>query len=288
MSVAVFPSDRACPETVAQPLERARGALVLGFRRRGDATVLARLRQEGCLKARLPLVEDAAWAEAVLLNSSGGVAQGDLLRQAITVGAGARATVAMQAAERIYRARPGGAPAEIRTHVVAAPESWVEWMPQETILFDGAALDRVLEIELAPTASCLVVEMLVFGRAAMGESVRSGSLHDRIVLHRDGRMVLRDAIRMAGNMDATLGRAASGAGARAVATIILAAPDSERRLDALRAALGPMLPDAGCSAWDGLLVARLAARDGALLRRAVVAGLAVLRAGRPLPRVWYC
>jgi urease accessory protein len=278
MSVAVSPSDPA------PSLQRARGGLVLGFRRRGAATVLDRLRQEGCLKARLPLVEDARWREAVLLNSSGGVANGDVLRQEIMLQEGACATVAMQAAERIYRAAPGQPAAEIRTRIGVGPGACAEWLPQETILFDAAMLDRTLEIELDVTGAFLGVEMLVFGRAAMGETIRRGALRDRIILRRDGRLVLRDAIRMDGDMDALLNRAASGGGARAIATLILAAPDAARHLDAVRAAV----PEAGCSAWDGILVARMVARENALLRRAVVAGLAVLRGGRPLPRVWHC
>ena len=285
MSGAVSRSDAEC---LRDPLQRARGALALGFRRRGEATVLARLRQEGCLKARLPRHENAGWAEAVLLNSSGGVANGDALRQDIVLQRGARAVIAMQAAERIYRALPGGAPAEIRTHIGVADSADAEWLPQETILFDRSALDRSLEIELAADARFLGVEMLVFGRAAMGESVRRAWLRDRIVLRRDGRMVLRDAIRIDGEVAGLLNRAACGGGSRAFATMILAAPDAERRLDALRAVLRPLLADAGCSAWDGMLVARLAAPESALLRRAVMAGLAALRGGRPLPRVWHC
>jgi urease accessory protein len=279
MSVAVSPSEPASPV-----LQRARGGLVLGFRRRGAATVLGRLRQEGCLKARLPLPEDATWREAVLLNSSGGVANGDVLRQEIALGEGACATIAMQAAERIYRAAPGQPAAEIRTRIEVGPQAFAEWLPQETILFDAAMLDRTLEIEMAETGTFLGVEMLVFGRAAMGETIRRGQLCDRILLRRGGRMVLRDAIRMDGDMTALLNRAASGGGARAIATLVFAAPDAGAHLDALRAAL----PEAGCSHWGGMLVARLVARENALLRRAVVAGLALLRGGRPLPRVWHC
>ena len=281
MSAAVSRSEPAC-------LQRARGQLVLGFRRRGAASVLARLRQEGCLKARLPAVSDSGRVEAVLLNSSGGVADGDVLTQRIALREGARATIATQAAERIYRAVAGHPPARIHTRFDVAAGASAEWLPQETILFDGAALDRALEIELDGSASFLGVEWLLFGRAAMGEFIRHGWLRDRIILRRNGRMVLRDAIRMEGDMSALLVRAATGNGARAVATIILASPDAGTRIDALRPVLGECDAEAGVSAWDGMLVARLAARDGASLRRAVVAGLAMLRDGRPLPRVWTC
>ena len=73
-------------------------------------------------------------------------------------------------------------------------------------------------------------------------------------------------------------------GARAVATIVHVAPDAEAALDSVRAAS----PKCGASAWDGMLIVRMLAADGASLRAAVIAVLAVLREGRPLPRVWLC
>ncbi len=266
--------------------QRAQGTLRLSFKRRGDATVLDGLRQEGCLKARFPRTEHGAWAGAVMLNSSGGVAGGDALDIAVSAGPGTRATVASQAAERFYRALPGTAPAQVSTVLGVAPGAALEWLPQESILFDRCAVRRRLSVDLAGDAWFLGVEQLVFGRTAMGEAVRDASLRDRVELRRDGRLLLHDAIRLDGPVQSLLDRRATGGAARGVATLIFAAPDAEARLDALRGALSGC--DAGASAWDGLLVARIVAADGACLRAAVVAGLAALRAARPLPRVWLC
>lgn len=266
--------------------QRARGALRLSFRLRDGATVLDGLRQEGCLKARFPRPEAGAWAGAVTLNTSGGVAGGDVLDSRIAAGPGTRATVASQAAERLYRALPGAEPARIRTALAVAPGAELEWLPQETILFDGCAMDRALSIDLAEDARFLGVESLVFGRRAMAEEVRQASLRDLIRLRCAGRLVWHDAIRIDGPVAAELDRPASGGGARAVATLLHAGPDAAALLDSLRVALAGY--EAGASAWDGLLVARVVARDGACLRAAVVAGLAALRGGRPLPRVWQC
>jgi urease accessory protein len=279
--------DAACPSEPA--LQRARGNLLLGFRQRDGVTVLERLRQEGCLKARFPRPEPGGWAGAVTLNSSGGIAGGDALSTRIAAGEGARVAVAGQAAERFYRALPGSAPARVRTAIEVAPGAAVEWLPQEAILFDRSALDRRLEVGIAQDAWFLGVESLVFGRTAMGEEVVAAFLRDAILLRRDGRIVLHDAIRMNGAAvcDA-LDRAALGGGARAIATVLHASPEAEARLDAVRAALEDAPARAGVSAWDGMLVARVAAPDGASLRAAVLAALAALRADRPLPRVWLC
>jgi urease accessory protein len=266
--------------------QRAQGELRLALRRRGPATVLDDLRQYGCLKARFPRPERGAWSSAVTLNTSGGVAAGDRLDTTITLHAGARATVAAQAAERIYRALPGAAPARLTTRIHLAANAALEWLPQESIFFDRCAVDRRLEIALAPDAWFLGVESLVFGRAAMGEQVHTAAITDTIRLRRNGALVLHDAIRLHGPVAAMLARPAIAAGAACVATILHAAPDAEAALDAARDAL--VGAEAGASAWNGLLLARILAPDSAALRKPVRKLLEILRAGRPLPRVWLC
>ena len=266
-------------------LQRSRGVLQAAVKDRDGSTVIDRLRQEGCLKARWPRPEMGGWTAMVTLNSAGGVAQGDQLTTGVTAAAATRLTVASQAAERFYRS-PGGSPARVRTALCVGPGAALEWLPQETILFDGCALDRRLDIDLAPRSWFLGVETLVFGRALMGEVVQRAALRDTIRVCRGGTLVWHDAIRLCGPVQAVLARPAVAAGAGSVATLIHAAPDVDARLDGLRAALAPW--EAGASVVDGLLVARIVAQDGACARAAIVAGLAVLRDGRPLPRVWSC
>ena len=266
-------------------LQRATGEASLTVRRRGRSTVIADLLQRGCLKLRFPRAEGF---EAVLLNSSGGVAGGDTLETRIQLGEAAAATLSTQAAERFYRVRPEDRAATVATSIDLTPGAQAEWLPQETILFDGSALHRRLDVAMAEDARFLGVEALVFGRTAMGERMRSGRVHDTIRITRGGRLVLHDAIRLAGNLHAALDRPAVAAGARAVATLVLVAPDAAARLDGVRAALASAPVEAGASAWNGMLVARLLGHDGACLRAGIVAGLAVLRDERPLPRVWMC
>ncbi len=258
------------------------------FRRRGDLTVLDDLRQVGCLKLRFPRVEPDEWTSAVMLNTSGGVAGGDRLDGAFELQPGARATITAQAAERFYRALPGSDPASVRNRLAVAPGASLEWLPQETILFDRCAVDRRLDVDLADNAWFLGVESLVFGRAAMGERVVQAWLRDGMRVRRAGRWLLHDAVRMEGEVDAALQRATIAGGARALATLVHVAPDAAAPLESVRAAFADMAVEAGASAWNGMLVARILASDAAALRRAVVAALAVLRAPRPLPRVWLC
>lgn len=269
----------------AMDMQRARGEVIVSLRRRGPATVLADLRQEGCLKVRFPHLDGMG---PVLLNTSGGVAGGDRLRVSVALGAAASATLATQAAERFYRARPDDAPATVHSRVELAAGAELHWLPQEAILFDGCVMQRRLDVTMAEDAAFLGVEALVFGRAAMGERVHRAHIADTITVRRNGRLVLHDATRLSGEVAALLARPAVARGAAAMATILHVTPDAADGLETLREALAGSPVEAGASAWDGMLVARLLARDGACLRAGIVAGLAALRAGRMLPRVWMC
>ncbi|MDB5399500.1 MAG: ureD [Rhodopila sp.] len=267
-------------------LQRAVGELRVVVKRFGPETVLDELRQVGCLKARFPRRIVSGWMDIVMLNTGGGVAGGDRLDVAIGLGAGTQATIAAQAAERFYRALAADAPSRVRTRLTVQAGASLEWLPQETILFDRCALDRRLEVDIAPDACFLGVETVVFGRAAMGERVRQGWLRDLIRVRRGDQLLLHDAIRLDGEIDASLQRAAIGGGANVVATVVYVAPDAGDKLNAVRTAMGPA--EAGASVWNGMLIARILGTGSASVRRTVIAALDVLRDARPLPRVWLC
>jgi urease accessory protein len=279
--------DAALRSDVALP-PRAIGALRLGFRRRGDATVLAELYQQGTLKARLPRPEPGAFITAITLNTAGGITAGDVLESRITWHEGARATVAAQAAERMYRADLGSPAARIATALHVHEGATAEWLPQEAILFDHCRIDRRLSVAMAGDASFLGVEWLVFGRAAMGETLRVADVSDRWSIRREGEVMIDERVRLSGAVAAQLARPAVAGGACGVATILYVAPDAEARLDAVRDALADAPTECGASAWNGMLCTRVVAQDSRALRATVAAALAPLRSGQPLPKVWLC
>jgi urease accessory protein len=240
--------------------------------------------QEGCLKARM-IRAHGPIAEAVLMNISGGIAGGDRLSTSITLAPGTQACIAAQAAERVYRAL-GGTPAQVATHITVGPGAALHYLPQEAILFDGFALDRRLEIELSADTEYLGVEALVFGRLAMGERLASGCLRDRIVLRRDGRLILSDITRLDGAIADRLAHGALANGAGAMASMIFAAPQALSLLGPVRDALACSGLQAGASIVDGVLVARLLASDSRALRPAVARILILCRNGQALPAVW--
>ena len=183
------------------------------------------------------------------------------------------------AAEKIYRAL--GPYAEIAVKLAAAPSSRLIWLPQETILFDRARLKRSIEVDLAFGATLLMAEALVFGRSAMGETVEEGSLTDRWRVRRDGRLLFAETMRLDGSIARTLREPAVARGGIAVATV-LAVPGDQAMADRVRAQT--FCGEVGVSAWNGLAMARLCAKDGESLRRDLVGVIMAL--GGALPRLW--
>jgi urease accessory protein len=152
------------------------------------------------------------------------------------------------------------------------------------ILFDRCAISRSLDVEMRSDARLLAVEPIVFGRAAMGEQVDRALFSDNWRIRRGGRLVYADALRLDGPVAETLARPGVLGGALACATVLYVAPDAEARVEEMRALLeGPI--EAGASAWDGLLTARIVAADGAALRTALTHLLIGFR-DMALPRIW--
>jgi urease accessory protein len=272
---------------IAQPdslprAQRTDGAARVSFAQKSGGTRLDRLFQSGASKIRLPLVEAGDPPLAVLINTAGGLTGGDRISTEVAVGAGCEAVVTTQACEKIYRSASGDA--EIRTSLAIGENARLDWLPQETILFDGARLTRRLEAEIAPCGELLLVEAAIFGRAARGESIRSGFFSDRWRIRKDGRLLFADDLRFDWADADLLGRPAVLAGGAAMATILLVAEEPARHLPALREILGDR--NGGASAWNGKLLARLVARSGIELRAMLVPMLRVLREGAELPKFW--
>ena len=261
--------------------QRARGDALIAVHTRGAISALADLRMSGSAKLLFPRPSGPA-LQAVYLNTAGGITGGDRYGLTANVAPDASLTLTTQAAERIYRSA-GGDPGHVRSALTVEEGGTLHWLPQETLLYDGAALDRTLTVTLGAGARLLACETLVFGRAAMGETVRRLSLRDRVSVCRDGRLIFADRLRIEGDAQATLARHGVADGHTVLASVLWAAPGAASRLDALRAALPPL---AGASALDDDLVfLRILAPDSFALRRVLMPVLAGL-SDAPLPRPW--
>jgi len=261
--------------------QRARAEARASFARVGARTEPERLFETGGLRWRFP--RSSSPCEAAIVNTGGGVAGGDSYSVKLMLGEGAEVEATTPSAERIYRS--DGAAAAIATRLTLAPGAHLFWLPQETLMFEGARLERRLEVDTSGEASFIVAETLVFGRLAMGESRVDATLRDSWRVRRDGRLMFADETRLE-HAGATLECKAVGAGARALSTIVASAPDIEARLPDLRAALDAAGSDieSGASAFDGLIVVRLLGASSDRLRAALIASIVAL--GGRKPRLW--
>jgi urease accessory protein len=280
----ISPSDAAAAPSAR--LQRASGCIRLGFRRADGGNALSTLFQQGSAKVRFPKVPAGLPPEAVIINTAGGLTGGDRFTIDVAVATEAAATVTTQACEKVYRSPGGNAAIETTLRLEAGAR--LDWLPQETILFDQGRLARQLCVDMAADATLLAAESVIFGRTARGESVREGFWRDRWRIRRDGRLVFADCTTLEGALADVLRRPAVLAGRCAMATILYVAPDAASTLAALRARLKASPAEAGASTRDGLLVARIAAADGAALRTTLISAFAALRGDRPMPRVWLC
>ncbi|MEO0918946.1 MAG: urease accessory protein UreD [Pseudomonadota bacterium] len=269
------------PTSMAPLQPRARGEVCATFDVVGGTTRLVTLRQAGSSRALFPRTPSRT-LQMVLTNTSGGVTGGDRFRTDIRVAAGAAVTVTTQAAERAYRAQPGQT-GRVDTRLFVGRRSRLSWLPQETLLFDGCDFGRRLSVDLACDSTALVVEPLVFGRAAMGEILAGGGLDDRIELRCDGKPLYLDRVRLSGNLERALQRPAVADGSGASALVLYFAGDAEVRLPQMRALVSPL--GGASQLTERLLVARLIAPDSFELRQCLVPLIELLH-DDTIPRPW--
>jgi urease accessory protein len=269
------------------------GVARIGFAARDSHTRLATLYQQAPLRVLFPRAPAGDPPHAVLVTTSGGLVGGDRLEVEIGAGQDARALVTTQAAEKVYRST--GAAAAVTVALRASAGAWLEWYPQETILFDRARLRRRTNLRLEPGARVLAGEILVFGRRAHGERLRTGSLRDLWQVQSGDRLVWADALRLEGDIAAQLAAPFGFAGANASATLVYAGADAAAWRDALRDLVGSSDAEqrVGVTCLSGVLLGRWLGKDAARLRACfghAWTGLRHAVAGLPAtpPATWSC
>lgn len=171
-----------------------RAELALRYARRGRRTVLAARRQHGPLTVQRPFYPEAdGVCHTYVLHPPAGIVGGDTLRVDVDLEAAAHALVTTPAATRWYFSR--GRDAEVRQQARVADGATLEWLPQETLVFDGAHACLSTRVELHGTARFCGWEILGLGRPACGESFLHGRLDFRFELFRDGRPLLLERLR---------------------------------------------------------------------------------------------
>jgi urease accessory protein len=219
---------------------------------------------------------------AVMLTTSGGVTDGDSLEIAVEIGPKAGAVATTQAAEKVYRAARGSEHCAIAVALRVAEGAALDWLPQETIVFQGARLKRRTVADIEPGASLLACEMVVLGRAASGERFQSGLVLDSWSVRRGGKLLWTDALKVQGETP-------HGAGfgeANALCTVIGVWDEPQARFEQARALIEEAVEvRAGVTLVNGVMVARLLG-EATAVRQAAIGFLNAFRKRR-LPRVWH-
>ena len=271
------------------------GTAEIRFARRGATTGLVHLYQRDPLRILFPVPAENDPPLAAIVTTSGGLVSGDRLDIDVGLAPGASAHVTTSAAEKIYRST--GRTTAINQSLSVAPGAVLEFLPLETILFDGARLRRKTVLDLAPGSAFLGGDIVVFGRRARGERFITGFLREIWEVHNDGELVWGDALHLEDNIGSIIDDPACFDRAGAFATMILAPGRGRARdlLDSARvvqaAAATPGLR-AGATLIAGLVIARWLAGEPLVLRRAYADLACHFRAaalGLPprLPRVWH-
>jgi len=243
-------------------------------------TVIRRLTERGGFRARV--TGDGAMCEAYLVNPCGGLVGGDTINYSIQVNAGAHLAVSTAAAERVYRT--DGRATRLTCRMTVGAGATLEWLPQQTLLYDGCHYRRRLHLDADPHARITILEPLALGRAACGERLQAVDIRDDWRLHRGGELVFAEALRLVGPVSRLFERAAVGAGAGATATLVHLAPSAEAELEHVRSCLDASVLCAA-SAVEGTIVVRWLAKDAMTLMCALRSFLCRRRDGAP-PRAW--
>jgi urease accessory protein len=242
--------------------------LELGFAARAGRTVLSQRRHQGPLVVQRPFYPEGGICHLYLLHPPGGIVGGDRLELDLVCEAASHALLTTPGASKFYRS--AGFLAMQRQRLRVAEGATLEWLPQEQIVFSGAAADSLTRIDLAPGARFLGWEISCLGRPASGESFTHGTLRQRLELWRAGKPLLLERSRIKGGSDWLQAR--WGAAGHTVLGTLAATGASEEHVELARAAVA----DA-----DELAVTRL---DDVLIARYL--GASAEQARRLLTRIW--
>jgi urease accessory protein len=272
-------------------LERARGCGRIVVSGSEQGTRVTDIFQRAPIRILFPTVGGAPLREAVVINTTGGIAGGDRLECAVTARANASLAVTSQAAEKVYRALDE--PAHVVTRLEAHAGARLAWLPQETIVFDSGRISRGMQIELASGSELIALEWLVLGRAARGEEVVAGHIVDSWRVRKDGRLIWADSLRVTGEVIPRLRARALLSDYKAIATLIYFGPSLDRRLEFLRDIVPSLGCDCAATSVGGLIVARFAAKAASDLKTGLRTFLrhfgAELGPGPfRVPKMWSC
>jgi len=291
-----YPENSVAPaltlkESSDKDLQRAEGACRIVLGRSEKGTRIMDLYQKSPIRVLFPRTSGVEVEEAVLVNTSGGVAGGDRLESNVTAREDASIAITTQAAEKVYRALAESA--HILTTLKVRDTAKLAWLPQETIIFNRARVSRETRVEVTSGAELLALEWLVLGRAAHGENLSTGTITDRWRVVKDGRLVWVDSFRITDEIFPQLSRNALLSDCTGIATLVYFGSELGTRLEIVRDLTSSLACRCAATQIGGLMIARFAARNSYELKTALRNVLQEFGSGLGkgpfrVPRMWSC
>ena len=261
------------------------GSAELSFALKDGETRLKHLYQSDPCRVLFPSKRAKTPKEAVIVTTSGGIVGGDRLTFDIKSDKSTTATVITQAAEKIYRS--AGEDSVIDISILVQDGALLEWMPQETIMFEGARLRRATNINVFGSGRFIAGEIVIFGRRARNEKFTTGLLHETWLVREDGSLTWADSLHLDGDIGEVISDCHAFGNAAALATVVYGGPDARKRLGFAK----KIVQSGAVTCIGNFLIARFVNTDAARLRVSVAQYWIKLRSefdGLPevLPRVW--
>ncbi|MFJ3317796.1 urease accessory protein UreD [Herbaspirillum huttiense] len=288
------PASMPAPATPGAPLRHApdQARLALGFADDKGTTRLMRRQHFGPLRVQKPLYpEDPSICHAIIVHPPGGIVGGDQLSITAEVGERAHALLTTPGAGKWYRANGQSSRQAVRLD--AAAGATLEWLPQETIFFDGADVRMEHEVTLAADAAYLGAEILCFGRTASGETFDTGAVSQRTSIRRGGKLVWFEQGRLQAEAGAMQGPLALD-GQTICGTLIAVGDGMDAALlGRLRETIGALQLEgrSGATLMKQVLIARYMGPSSLVARQWLHAAWHVLRPAvtgkdAAIPRIW--
>ena len=286
----------APPASCSKPMKSRdhwRATLRLGFERADDTTRLIHRQHTGPLRVQKPLYpEHPSTCHAIIIHPPGGVVGGDELYMQFDVSPNARAFLSTPGAAKWYRANGHRSRQQVRIRVAAGAA--LEWLPQETILFNAA--DVVLDsiIDLDADARYISCEILCFGRKASGETFEQGQVQQSMMVRRAGKPLWLEQGVLAANTQQM--RSPLGLGCHSVCASLIAVggASSAGLLAALREkceASSDGHGQFGVTHMKSMIIVRHLGDNSEVARRVMMAAWQILRPAllerdAVVPRIW--
>lgn len=252
-------------------------------------SVIDTLYQQGSARIRFPHHPPGA-LQAVLLNTAGGLTGDDHIEWNITATEQSRLSVSTAACEKIYRTHGPVAIQKTRARVDVGAR--LDWLPQETILFSGSALQRSLYAEVDAEAEALFVESLVFGRQAMQETMNKIHIRDRWRIYCNGKLLHAEELKLIFDPFSVARQQGALHQFSAISTLLLVSTQSQEALQYQADAINQLIEChrdnvvAATSVLSHRIIVRVLAQNSFCLRKFLIPCVELLSDGAPIPPVW--